>query len=150
MNLIFFQCGISFIDYSETYFLLPTISNLTFLKVQPVIPIKFFLSFFLYFIYIWHKTTVLFLWFLEYCSVTWLKQRQSISKVLVWQVCSEGGTVYQGQDEFLVVSLSWTLASKQFLFIFQTYKEQNNIMFPENHLFCLQEGNKPCRKLVWS
>ena len=41
----------------------------------------------LYFFYIWHKLTIFFLWFLKYCSGPLLKQGDSISKVLIWQVC---------------------------------------------------------------
>lgn len=108
-----------------------------------------FFFFFLHFFYIWHKITVLFLWFLKHCSGPLLKQGWSISKVLVWQVClGRQAGLWPRMPSF--GSLSWTLVSIQFPSLLQCYKEEKNFRVPKTTDFCLQQGTKSRHKLAYS
>ena len=69
----------------------------------------------LYFFYIWRKTIALFLWFLKNCPSPLLQQGQSISEVLVWQVCSEAGSSLS-QDAFLCVWLEPSFQYDSYLY----------------------------------
>ena len=129
-------------------FLLHIISkdNMAFYKSE-ISDLYFILPFFpLYFFYVWHKTIIIFLYFLKYCLSPLLKQGQSIRKVLVWHVFSgRQGVPWAGMPSS--VSLSWTLVTIQFLALLQFCKEQANIGISKTAYFCLQKGTKVCHLL---
>lgn len=81
----------------------------------------------LYFFYTWHKTAVLFLWFLKCCRAPCLSKGVLLSLficnigILVWQIYLQRAAVHLAKL-FSSVSLPWTFVSARFLFLLQFRK----------------------------
>lgn len=125
-NLVLFQFGTELID--QRFFPTTCYIKHGFLQKFNLSDPSWILPFFpLYFFHIWHKTTILFLWFLKCCTALCLRKGVLWSSficnigILVWQICSRRPPVHLA-NMFSSVSLPWTFVSARFLFLLQVCK----------------------------